>query len=367
MTNEINEENNPYSLTDKGFVGIEDERVRDNVNMLLNAVTAQAYITPYIALQRIAKVLANYHIAIPQYTFMEGDHGVAAFNADQFGIRFGMDNQGNVVKKDSDYYVYFEYQMNDEGMFEVFCEVVDDEELEELVSNYEGDSEEEDNDEDEEENEDKKAKLDEMNLSREKPDYDSIEDRRTNQVVQSANKTSFPKSEKPNNVTVVKKNNMKEETLDEVSKETLGRYIKKASHDVATKSAAVGRYADRANKARDKMKKGDYSDWQQGKKDDEFADKMFKKSWKRREGIAKATDKLTKEETINEISKQLAMKASEKAYEKGSYYYDSTSKLRRKALKSKDKGDMDAANAEQGKMSKKWKQSMKFKAYADKK
>jgi hypothetical protein len=86
------------------------------------------------------------------------------------------------------------------------------------------------------------------------------------------------------------------EQLDELSKGKLGDYVKKASHDVATKSAAVGRYADRANKARDKMKKGDYSDWQQGKKDDEFADKMFKKSWKRREGIAKATDKLTKED-----------------------------------------------------------------------
>lgn len=81
--------------------------------------------------------------------------------------------------------------------------------------------------------------------------------------------------------------------LDELSKGKLGSYIKAASHDVATKSAATGRYADRANKARDKMKKGDYSDWQQGKKDDEFADKMFKKSWKRRQGIAKATDKLT--------------------------------------------------------------------------
>ena len=44
------------------------------------------------------------------------------------------------------------------------------------------------------------------------------------------------------------------------------------------------------------MKKGDYSDWQQGKKDDEFADKMFKKSWNRRKGIAKAADKMATEE-----------------------------------------------------------------------
>jgi hypothetical protein len=101
----------------------------------------------------------------------------------------------------------------------------------------------------------------------------------------------------------------KKEKLNEVSKSTLGSYIKKASHDVATKSAATGRYADRANKARDKMKKGDYSDWQQGKKDDEFADKMFKKSWKRRQGIAKATDRLIKEDQLDEVSIKTAVKA----------------------------------------------------------
>ena len=89
--------------------------------------------------------------------------------------------------------------------------------------------------------------------------------------------------------------NMEEEALDELSKGTLGSYVKKASHDVATKSAATGRYAERANKVKDETKKGDYSNYQQGKKDDATADKMFGKSWKRREGIAKAVDKLTKE------------------------------------------------------------------------
>jgi hypothetical protein len=52
------------------------------------------------------------------------------------------------------------------------------------------------------------------------------------------------------------------------------------------------------------MKKGDYSNYQQGKKDDATADKMFNKSWKRRAGIAKATDKLTKEDVqVDELSK----------------------------------------------------------------
>jgi hypothetical protein len=83
--------------------------------------------------------------------------------------------------------------------------------------------------------------------------------------------------------------------LEELSKKTLGSYVKGASHDIATKSAATGRYAEKANKAR---KTGDYSQY----KDDETADKMFNKSWKRRIGVAKAVDKLTKEEVEEEVS-----------------------------------------------------------------
>ena len=110
--------------------------------------------------------------------------------------------------------------------------------------------------------------------------------------------------------------NMEEEAeqIDELSKKTLGSYVKKASHDVATKSAATGRYAERANKEEDDRKKtGDYSGYRQGRKDNETADKMFGKSWKRRQGIAKATDKLTKEETINEISAKVKAAYARKA------------------------------------------------------
>lgn len=82
--------------------------------------------------------------------------------------------------------------------------------------------------------------------------------------------------------------------IQELSKKTLGSYVKKASHDVATNSAATGRHAERSNKADDKNKKEfDYNTYAQGKKDSDVADKAFKKSWKRRTGIAKAVDKLS--------------------------------------------------------------------------
>ena len=91
------------------------------------------------------------------------------------------------------------------------------------------------------------------------------------------------------------------EPLEELSKATLGSYVKKASHDVATKSAGVGRYSERSHKNLETYKsgKGDVEDrntaYRSASKEDALADRLFKKSWKRREGMAKAVDKITKD------------------------------------------------------------------------
>jgi hypothetical protein len=80
------------------------------------------------------------------------------------------------------------------------------------------------------------------------------------------------------------------EQVNELEKSTLGSYIKKASHDVATKSALTRHFA---TKSRDEKEKQNYT---QARKDDETSNKLFNKSWKRRQGIAKAVDRLTKKE-----------------------------------------------------------------------
>jgi hypothetical protein len=100
--------------------------------------------------------------------------------------------------------------------------------------------------------------------------------------------------------TAVKKlTNEEVENLDELSKKTLGSYVKKASHDVATRAAATSRYGEREEVAR---KSGDYDS---ARKNSKIADKAFNKGWKRRANMAKAVDKLTKEEveSIDELSK----------------------------------------------------------------
>lgn len=160
----MSEETNPFALTDKGLVNIDDPGVKENLNALIDGATRKSFVTPYIGLEAIRKVLANYHINIPRYTFSEGEHGFTAFEINQFGEKMGMNNDGEVVvKNDSPYYLFFEYEINDNGMFEIYSEIVNEDELDELMSDIEDEMEEDDEEEvskelDEEKSEEEKPK-----------------------------------------------------------------------------------------------------------------------------------------------------------------------------------------------------------------
>ena len=130
----ISEEISRAANVESGKIDINDSAVRDNINSLIDGITCHGFMTPYIALERVGKVLASYHIYLPKYTFMEGDSGLATFPAHQFGEKVGMSNDGQVVTKaTTPYTIYFEYQMNDYGKYDIFCSIVTEDELEELM------------------------------------------------------------------------------------------------------------------------------------------------------------------------------------------------------------------------------------------
>lgn len=78
--------------------------------------------------------------------------------------------------------------------------------------------------------------------------------------------------------------------LDELSKTTLGNYIKKRQHDVAAMGAVTRKHAMDSEKARQDQ------NYTQQRKSMSMSDKAFVKGWKHRQNIAKAVDKLTKED-----------------------------------------------------------------------
>lgn len=139
----IREEVNIAANVEGGKVDIRDSAVRDTINSLIEGVTDQCFLTPYIALERVSKVLANFHIFLPKYTFMEGDSGLATFPVHQFGEKVGMTNDGVVVTQgETPFTLWIEYQMNDKGTYEVFSAVVDEEELDDLMADMDEDMDE---------------------------------------------------------------------------------------------------------------------------------------------------------------------------------------------------------------------------------
>jgi len=91
----------------------------------------------------------------------------------------------------------------------------------------------------------------------------------------------------------------KEDTqIDELSKNTLGKYINRATANNAVASHYGGSQERRAS---DAMDKGNYK---VSNKAQASADRMYRKSQKRQKGIEKAVNRLTKEDTqIDELSK----------------------------------------------------------------
>lgn len=139
----LNEEMMPFAQTEKGFVGVDNGPVRDNINIHLASITAKPYATPYHAMEMVRKVLAPFSIFPPSTNFLDGDSGHEVFQIKQFGDKIGMTNDGQMaVKNFDDYYVYFEYAMNDKGSFDIFCEVVSEDELDEIMADIEDEMEE---------------------------------------------------------------------------------------------------------------------------------------------------------------------------------------------------------------------------------
>lgn len=131
----LNEEVNPTASVRSGKIGVDDPAVRDTINVMLNGVTCKSFVTPYIAFERVSKVLAQFHIHLSRTIFLENDSGVVVLPISQFGDKVGMTDNGQVVTKNPDeYHFYFEYRTNDRGLFDVFCEVLDNTELEEIMN-----------------------------------------------------------------------------------------------------------------------------------------------------------------------------------------------------------------------------------------
>jgi nitric oxide synthase oxygenase domain/subunit len=129
-------QNHPLALV--GSPDLSDFNLVSNINASLAQATCDSHITPYVGLERVRKALAYYSIQLPRYTFLDGEAGDTAFDVIRFGYVSGVNLDGTQAKtEDTNMYVYFAYALNDSGMFDIYCELVSSEELEELLTNDE--------------------------------------------------------------------------------------------------------------------------------------------------------------------------------------------------------------------------------------
>ena len=139
----LNEEgNNAFT---KAALSITDNDAVGGLNALIARATNRAFVTPYIALENIQKIFAQHFIFLPKHSLNDGDQGNLIFHLDQFGSVVGQTDTGEFnLTPDSGLYFYFEYSLNENGFYEVFAEIVDEVDLEEILQDYDGDDAEED-------------------------------------------------------------------------------------------------------------------------------------------------------------------------------------------------------------------------------
>lgn len=116
---------------DLGRVDISDAGVRVRINNEMKRVLdsyGELFVTPYVGIECIRKILAKYHIFIPGVTFLDGEEGMHLFDVSQFGIKIGQHETGRVITKDEVEFVLKFTWRSSGGYYYCFAEIIRNEE-----------------------------------------------------------------------------------------------------------------------------------------------------------------------------------------------------------------------------------------------
>lgn len=127
----INESTKPLIMEfNKTTVDLNDEKTVITINSSISQAMDDEFLTPYMAIGRIMNILSQYSLHLPKM-FLDDESGVEYVELLQFGL------EPNDELKN---FLYFEYVMNENGYFDIFCQIVDGDELDELLDDEEEDS-----------------------------------------------------------------------------------------------------------------------------------------------------------------------------------------------------------------------------------
>lgn len=110
-------------------VDISDSQVRDKINERLNHELTDLILSPESGVQKIRKVLMSFGLDMP-----------ALYDAEPEGDELVLDVESFVG--DEQFYLYLIYYLADDGRYDFYAELTDDEGLNEIMSDEEEDEEE---------------------------------------------------------------------------------------------------------------------------------------------------------------------------------------------------------------------------------
>lgn len=120
-----------HEPTDKASMSVDNPLIVSEINTHFIREFNEVVLSPDAGLQKIRKVLHRYGFDMPALYEIDREGDEVVFDLNQFGMEI-----------DPDYYLYVLYYLTDDGYYDFYVEVADDDRVEELTSEDKDETEE---------------------------------------------------------------------------------------------------------------------------------------------------------------------------------------------------------------------------------
>ena len=124
-----------------GSISISNPRVRAEINYRLDGELDDIFLSPESGIQRVRKVLHRFSLDMPALYDADAEGDEIVIRLDQFGRVIDFTNL-IPNKVEEIFYLYLIYYLTDDGRYDYYAELTDDEGLNEIMSDEEEDEEE---------------------------------------------------------------------------------------------------------------------------------------------------------------------------------------------------------------------------------
>jgi hypothetical protein len=125
-----------------GSISISNPKVRAEINYRLDGELDDIFLSPESGIQRVRKVLHRFSLDMPALYDADAEGDEIVIRLDQFGHVIDFTNL-IPNKVEEIFYLYLIYYLTDDGRYEFYAELTDEEGLNEIMSDEEEDEEEE--------------------------------------------------------------------------------------------------------------------------------------------------------------------------------------------------------------------------------